>query len=125
MHTPLTVEKANGVALVALHERREFDPTILQQMHAQLSALAANGTHGVVLNLANTPTLAPPTVNAMITLRRAAELAGLELVLGPMRPEVDRVFRVRQLDKLFRCFSSCEAASGHLNGQPPEATGTA
>jgi anti-anti-sigma regulatory factor len=119
IHTPLTVEKANGVALVAIHERREFDQATLQQMHDQLRALADKGTHGVVLDLANISALPPPMVTAMITLRRAAEQAGLELVVGRMHPDFDRIFRVRQLDKLFRCFDSCEAASGHLNSQPP------
>jgi anti-anti-sigma factor len=87
--------------------------------------LVAADTRGVVLDLSNVRFLSTPIVSAMLMLRREAENAGIEVVLGQLRPELDRVFRIRRLDRLFSRFDSCESAIQHFKGLPADETSAA
>lgn len=122
---PFTVTRANGVALVGIRALTEFDHARIQQMYGELRPLVNGGTRGVVLDLDNVHFLSTQMVGAMLTLRREAEQAGVEVVLGRLRPELGRVFRIRQLDKLFSLFDTCEEAVRHFADKPSDETSAA
>ncbi len=112
----LKVEESQGVTIVSFRDAPILDAVTTQRIARELYAVAENADkRKVVLDFATVRFLSSRALGVLLTLRRKADKAGVNVVLASIRPELVRVFEITNLDKLFGFFDSREDAIARLN----------
>jgi len=114
----LRMDTADGVTLVGFRDASILDMNTIQRVSRELYRLVEAGDRpSVVLDFSGVRFLSSQALGVLLTLRRKADAASVRVVLVGLRPELARVFRIANLDKLFVFFDTREAAIAHFNPQ--------
>jgi anti-anti-sigma factor len=112
----LKIEESQGVTIVSFRDASILDAVTTQRVARELYRIVENPRQRkVVLDFASVRFLSSQTLGALLTLRRKADKAGVNVVLASIRPELVRVFEITNLDKLFGFFDSTADAIANLN----------
>jgi anti-sigma B factor antagonist len=112
----LKIEESQGVRIVRFNAAPVLDTVTTQRIGRELYAVVEDAPQRkVVLDFASVRFLSSQTLGVLLTLRRKADKAGVNVVLASIRPELVRVFEITNLDKLFGFFDSTEDAVASLN----------
>ena len=119
--SPLIVRRAKGVVLVGFRDQSMLDTVTVDSIGTELCALIGKGRKsGIVLDFSNVTFLSSPALSMLLTLRRKADEAGIEVVMSNVRTEIVRLFRITRLDKLFLFFDTAESALAHFHPPTPD-----
>jgi anti-sigma B factor antagonist len=112
----LTIKESQGVTVVSFRDASILDTVTTQRIGRELYRVVENAEkRQVVLDFASVRFLSSQALGVLLTLRRKADKAGVDVVLAGIRPELVRVFEITNLDKLFGFFDSTDDAIASFN----------
>jgi anti-anti-sigma factor len=102
----LFVHNLQGATIVGFGASTMLDSAVIEQVGQELYALVdEKATKRIVLDFDNVRFLASQAVSVLLTLKKKADAIGSELAICSMREELRRVFKIMNLEKLFRFYS--------------------
>lgn len=100
--TNLVVQVEGGIAIAGFRDNQILDVVTIQQIGQELFDLVEDAGHRqLILDFGNVRFLSSQALGVLLTLRRKADQAGAKVVLAALRPELIRVFKLTNLDKMF------------------------
>lgn len=107
----LKIEQLGEVTTVGFRDASILDVLTIQRIGRDLyDVVERDGRLKVVLDFSEVRFLSSQALGVLLTLRRKADKAGAKVVLAAIRPELVKVFKITNLDKLFEFVDSCENA---------------
>jgi anti-sigma B factor antagonist len=111
----LKILEAEGVTTVGFRDASILDVLTIQKIGNELYNIVENdGAKKVLLDFGDVRFLSSQALGVLLTLRRKADKAGAKVVLARIRPELARVFKITNLDRLFEFYDSTEKAAEKL-----------
>jgi anti-sigma B factor antagonist len=118
--TTLRIEHQPQVTVVGFRDASILDMLTIQRVGKELYEIVdAPRPKNLILDFAEVRFLSSQALGVLLTLKRKAEKAGIKVALAAIRPELARVFKITNLDKLFEFFDDRAAA---LNKYAPPST---
>lgn len=112
----LRVTDNAGVAVVGFRDASILDVVTIQRIGKELYDLVeVENKRTLVLDFADVRFLSSQALGVLLTLRRKGDKHGARIVLSAIRPELARVFKITNLDKLFEFFETTEKAVAALS----------
>ena len=113
----LKVRTQAGVTVVSFKDASILDVTSIQNIGRDLYRIVeAEPNLRVVLDFSEVRFLSSQALGVLLTLRRKADQAGATVVLAAIRAELARVFKITNLDQLFKFYPTHEQAVEALAG---------
>jgi anti-sigma B factor antagonist len=104
-HSHLMVQTMQGVTVVSFGASTMLDSGVIEQVGQELYALVdQKAAKRIVLDFANVRFLASQAVSVLLTLKKKADAIGAELAICALRAELRRVFKIMNLERLFRFY---------------------
>lgn len=116
----LRVDDIMGVTLVTFKDNSILDVASIQRIGKELYDLVEGGSNQkMILNFQQVRFLSSQALGVLLTLRRKAEKSNAQIVLAELRPELARVFKITNLDKMFKFFDTRQDAGKHFGVEIP------
>jgi len=111
----LLIQSFRDVTVVNFSDASILDTVQVQQIGEELYDLVeTKANRKLVLDFANVKFLSSSALGVLITLRKKAdEIKGTVLLCG-MRPDLRKIFKITNLEKLFVFFDNEEKALNHF-----------
>lgn len=107
----LRVEETGTVTVLGFRDASILDAVTIQRIGKELyDVVEQQGKKRIVLDFNDVRFLSSQALGVLLTLRRKADKAGAQVALTRIRPELARVFKITNLDKLFAFYDTKEAA---------------
>jgi len=107
----LEVEDYNDVTIVKFTDRRILDEQNIQAIGEQLFSLVEDvGRHKLLLNFGNVEYLSSAALGKLITLNKKIQNVGGRLVLCHIDPAIYEVFKITNLNQLFKIYDEEQEA---------------
>lgn len=109
----LIMERVGDVALVSFRDASMLDAVTIQKIARELYAIVEDEANtNVVLDFTHVRFLSSQALGVLLTVRRKADRKATKakVVLCKIRPELARVFKITNLDKMFEFHDSTEQA---------------
>jgi len=106
----VNIEQVEGVTVVGFRDASILDVLTIQRIGTALFEVVEGGHKSVVLDLKHVRFLSSQALGVLLTLRKKADKAGCDVALAGIRPELARVFKITNLDALFKFYPDREAA---------------
>lgn len=117
----LRLDQFGEVTLVTFKDNSILDIASIQRIGRDLYELVESSEgKRIVLNFQNVRFLSSQALGVLLTLRRKAEKTKADVILAELRPELARVFKITNLDKMFKFFDGKAAALKHFGVDMPE-----
>lgn len=114
------VDRTQDVALVRFKDSSILDVASIQRIGNELYEIVAEpNTKKIILCFRTVRFLSSQALGVLLTLRRKAEEAETEVVLAELKPELARVFKVTNLDRMFKFYEKSEEAYRDFGVEPP------
>ena len=98
----LTVHAIRDATVVNFRSSSILDSTVIEAMGRELYALVdERAARQLVLDFTNVRFLASQAVGVLLTLKKKADRIKGEVAICGMRPEIQQVFKIMKLEKLF------------------------
>lgn len=111
----LQCQVRDGVTVVMFQTSTILDIVTIQRIARELYAIVDRpDASKVVLDFSDVQFLSSQALGVLLTLRRKADKAGTKVALASVRPEMAKVFRITNLDKLFAFHPDCAAAVAEM-----------
>ena len=107
-----TTDVGNGIARVSVVG--EADLYTAPELKAALSSAIDGGARGVVVDLSRTTFLDSTTLGVLMGGVRRLRPAGGEIAIVCRDPNINKIFEITLLDRVFAIFDSVDAAVAHL-----------
>jgi len=112
----LRVSSEGSVTVVAFKDASILDSATIQRIGAELYALVeSGGATAMVLDFNDVRFLSSQALGVLLTLRQKSEARKVKVALTRIRPELLRVFKITNLDKLFTFFEDRDKAVASLS----------
>lgn len=113
----LIVTESAGVQVIGFRQNAILDTATVDGIAAELEAIVqAPGARRIVLDLHDVKFLSSRALGVFVALRKKADENKSKIGFSGVRPELQKVFQLTKLDKLFQCFASVEEATTSLGG---------
>ncbi|MCK4341563.1 MAG: STAS domain-containing protein [Phycisphaerae bacterium] len=111
----LRVEEHEHVIVVRFPDDSSSEAAAIENTERELNVLVDNlGRRNMVLDFSEVRFFSSRSIGVLIQLRKKADLAQAQIVLSAARPELQRVFHITRLEKLFQFFDSTADAIAAL-----------
>ncbi|MFN0135290.1 MAG: STAS domain-containing protein [Phycisphaerae bacterium] len=111
----LKFEDVAGVCVVGFRDASILDALTIQRIGKELYDLVeAQAKKKVVLDFGDVRFLSSQALGVLLTLRKKADKEKATICLARIRPELARVFKITQLDQLFKFHDSRDHAIASL-----------
>ena len=118
--TRLKVERQPGVTIAGFKDSSILDVVTIQQIGKELTDLVAGlGKGKLILDFTDVRFLSSQALGSLVSLQRQADSGGAQVVLCAIRPEIVRIFKITNLDKIFKFFNGRTEALAHFGIKPP------
>lgn len=108
-----------GVRLVVFRDEAILDVFQVQQLTTELHALVEQpGVQRVVLDFTRVRFLSSQALGMLLTLRRKALQAGVNIAIGGVGPTLAQIFEITNIDKLFATHAEAAAALAAVGASP-------
>jgi len=97
----LEVENVGDATVVCLTDRKILVEQNIQAIGEQLFNLVGEGRKKLLLNFRNVEYMSSAVLGMLVTLNKKVQMAGGKLVLCSIDPQIQEVFAITKLDKLF------------------------
>ncbi len=112
----IRAETADGVSIVGFKDSSILDVVTIQQLGKELSDVVAAAPAGrVILDFSDVRFLSSQALGVLVSLQRQADKSKTNLVLCSIRPEIVRIFKITNLDRIFRFFPGRAEALTHFS----------
>lgn len=112
----LKLEDVANVTVVGFRDASILDALTIQRIGKELyDIVEAQGKKRVVLDFGDVRFLSSQALGVLLTLRKKADKAGASVCLARIRPELARVFKITNLDQLFKFHDSRDHAIASLS----------
>lgn len=112
----LKIESIHGATVAGFKDASILDSATIQRIATELYALVeSDASAPIVLDFNEVRFLSSQALGVLLTLRKRADAKGVKIALARLRPDLQRVFKITSLDKLFKFFDSCEAAAASIS----------
>ena len=102
VHRRLEVSEIGDVTVVRFVDRKIIDTANIQELGDELFSLVENDNRkSLLLNFSHVEFLSSAALNKLILLDRAVEMHGGRLKLCSLRPEIQEVFVITRLNRMF------------------------
>ncbi len=109
----LLIHPVRDVTVVTINESSILDTLQVQQIGEELYHLVdAKALRKIVLDFANVKFLSSSALGVLLTLRKKSAAIKGQIVLCGLRPDLRKVFKITNLDKLFEFHETEEQALG-------------
>jgi anti-anti-sigma factor len=109
----LFIHSIRDVTIVDVQEPTMLDAYRLEPLGSDLNELIeVRGEPKLILDLTKVRQAAPGLVTILVKLKQKADENGAQVVLCGLQPEVRRLARIADLDKLLKVYSDEEGALG-------------
>lgn len=106
-----------GVTVASFRGASILDALTIQQIGRELYDLVeGRGIKKLVLDFAEVRFLSSQALGVLLTLRKKADKASSQIALAGIRPELRRVFKITNLDRLFGFFEDRGKALASFGG---------
>lgn len=117
----LTVEEIDDSAIISLPAVTDLKPADAERVLSEaLATVRGTVRRSVVVELRGVLHLSPPMERTLLAMQQSASTSGRTLALTGVTPELQRVFRIRGFDKLFRVYATRQAAVSESGSRPQE-----
>jgi len=96
----ITVMEDGGVSIVRFVDKKIVDSGTIEQLGEELSALVTVEKKNMLL-LNSVEFMSSAALNKLISLNKKVKDAAGRLKLACLRPEIEEVFRITRLDRVF------------------------
>jgi anti-anti-sigma factor len=111
----LTLTKTGPVTIASFQHASILDVLAVQTLRSEFEALIRSGQHDrIVIDFSEVRFLASHALGMLLVLRSKADPLGAKLAFAGLRPELERVFRLANLDRLFTFYPDREQAVAGL-----------
>ena len=98
----ITVLEEGGVSVVRFIDKKIVDSGTIEQLGEELNALVTNEKRNMLLlNFDSVEFMSSAALNKLISLNKKVKDAAGRLKLACLRPEIEEVFRITRLDRVF------------------------
>lgn len=101
----ISTTEVAGVTVVTLIDHKVMEPTRIQILGEELMSLASQGGNEseprILINLENVRFLSSAAINKLIVLEKRSKTLGGSVKISNVSPEVNEVFTITHLDKVF------------------------
>ena len=97
----IDVSDVGEVSVVQFKDRKILDESNIQEMGRELFELIEQKRAKILLNFMNVEFLSSAALGKLITLDKKLKAAKGQLKLSNIRPEINEVFAITRLNKLF------------------------
>lgn len=108
-HSPTIIEH-QGIVIATVQAEQCGD--LMRAIEPYLTA----GRTGVVVDLSRTPFLDSVNIAAIISVRNRLTSSGLRFAVANLAPNIQAVFRILKLDRMFELGMDLEQAIAHASG---------
>ncbi len=108
-----TVREANAVSVVEFADRKILEELLIREIEDDLSSIV-DGKAGVklLISFKNVEHLSSAALGMLITLNKKVSEQGGALKLSDITPQIYEVFKITQLNKLFKIHATASEALG-------------
>jgi anti-sigma B factor antagonist len=107
----LLIENLGGVTVVNFDTNNVLDSLQIQRMSEELCRLVdEQDRRQMVLDFTKVKMLSSQAIGMLLNLRKKSQAIKGEVVLCGIRPELQNIFKITQLDKLFKFRENEKAA---------------
>ena len=100
---PLLTKMVDDVTIVRFTEPSILDAQLIQQISNELSQLADDrNNRKLLLDFTDVDFLSSSALGVFVTLKKKTDAAKLDLIMCGMNEDLRKVFKITNLDKLFR-----------------------
>jgi anti-sigma B factor antagonist len=101
----LMVQNMQGVTVVSFGSATMLDAGVIEQVGQELYTLVdQKAVKRIALDFSNVRFLASQAVSVLLTLKKKSDAIGSELAICALRPELQRVFKIMNLERLFKFY---------------------
>jgi anti-anti-sigma factor len=112
----LIVATYGGVTVVSVDTSVILDPAQIAKMSEELYQLVDDQARGqIIIDFAKVRMLSSQAIGMLLSLRKKSEAIKGEAVLCGIRPDLHKIFKITQIDKLFKFFDTEKAALAHFD----------
>jgi len=112
----LIVQTYAGVTVVTVDSSVILDAAQIQKMSEELYQLVDDQARGrIILDFSKVRMLSSQAIGMLLSLRKKSESIKGEAVLCGIRADLHKVFKITQIDKLFKFFDTDKAALAHFD----------
>ena len=113
----LELSEENGVTVVHFKDSKILDEADIQQLGQELSALVESGEHAkLLLNFEKVDFLSSAALGKLISVKKKAKLANIDLKLCSIKQNLMEVFKLTNLDQVFEIFDTQDGALMAFDG---------
>jgi anti-anti-sigma factor len=107
----LRISQEGGVTVTSFRSASILDAGTIQAIGDELETLIQSGEHArIVIDFSEVRFLASHALGMLLKLRGKADPAGAKLAFAGMRPELTKVFKIANLDRLFTFYPDRDKA---------------
>lgn len=107
----LRVEEINGVTVVNFRDASILDVLTIQRIGRELYEIVeGRKAKKIVLDFGDVRFLSSQALGVLLTLRKKCDKEKAKVALARIRPELARVFKITNLDKLFNFYDDRDDA---------------
>ncbi len=93
---------AGHVSVALVTERRLQDPSVIQELGAELDSLVSGAQpKNVLVNLSRVEFVSSAALNRLISYHNQVKKAGGQLKLSNLKPQIEEVFAITRLNRHF------------------------
>lgn len=112
----LKVEASEGVVVARFRDNSILDAVTVQRIGRDLHELIDRCPNSrLVLDFRDVRFFSSEALRLLLGLRNRVDKAGSKLALAGLRPDLERIFKLTALDKLFAFYSDADAARTALS----------
>lgn len=116
----LRVEDVQHVCAVSFKDASILDAVTIMRIGRELYDLVeTQGRKTLLLDFGDVRFMSSQALGVIITLRKKADKAGAKIGLASIRPELIRVFKITNLDRLFTFYNTRDEGLIGLGATPP------
>lgn len=115
------VEKEQGVTLLTLLEARVHDHAAIKEIGDELNRLTADElAHRILFDMKDVDFLSSAVLNRLIVLDKQLKNFGGQIAFCHLRPQIEEVFSITKLNKLFPIYESRQEAVAAMSAESAE-----
>jgi len=105
------VENEKGVTVLTLFETRVHEHAAIKEIGDELNRLTADeSAHRILFDMKDVDFLSSAVLNRLIVLDKQLKNVGGQIVFCNLRPQIEEVFSITKLNKLFHIYETRKEA---------------
>lgn len=110
MYSRIEVKKVNDVIVVYCLDPKLNDEYTIQEWGDQVTAVAESVTKALILDFSKVKFMSSSALRVLITLQKTTDAAGLPLLLCSLNDDILDIFKITNLETIFKIRKGADEA---------------